>query len=223
MASTNNTTNGVTPKISVSDLTIAAVVSSIAGFFVVIALFVVIGYFSSLRRLQNLPPMTQTRRGLFREKVEPKGLSRDVLEAMPVSMFADTKIAEEVKRKNAGLGASSTHVESVRLTKEEVSINSKSNKPCICSCVGQYNNASARMAGASIALPEPAHGCQSAELFPQNIRQARRATITGVTCLICVDDFIDGDRVRTLPCGHDFHPACIDPWLLDRSTVCPSW
>lgn len=135
MGSTNNTTtnaNGVTHKISVSNLTIAAVVSSIAGFFVFIALFVVVGYFSSLRRLENAPQMTQTRRGRLREKIEPKGLSRDVLETMPVSMFADTKIAEEGKRKQTGLGASSTHIESVRLTKEEVSINSQCKEPCTC-------------------------------------------------------------------------------------------
>lgn len=207
MGSTNNTVtnaSGAGSKISVSNLTIAAVVSSIAGFFVFIALFVIIGYFWSLRRRANLPPMTQTRRGRLREKVEAKGLSKDVLEAMPVFMFANAKIAEKGERKVTGFGASSTHIESVGLTKEK------------------YNDVAARMPDALITVPMPAHGCQSEEVFPRNVRQARRTTIAGVTCLICVDDFVDGDRVRTLPCGHNFHPACIDPWLLDRSTACPS-
>lgn len=40
---------------------------------------------------------------------------------------------------------------------------------------------------------------------------------------ICVGAFVEGDDVRLLPCGHDFHPACIDPWLLQRSGTCPLW
>ena len=33
------------------------------------------------------------------------------------------------------------------------------------------------------------------------------------TCVICLDDFQAGARVKTLPCGHLFHDACIDQWL----------
>jgi hypothetical protein len=29
--------------------------------------------------------------------------------------------------------------------------------------------------------------------------------------------------VRVLPCNHSFHPACIDPWLLNVSGTCPLW
>lgn len=40
-------------------------------------------------------------------------------------------------------------------------------------------------------------------------------------CSICTDDFEVGQDQRVLPCDHRFHPACIDPWLLNVSGTCP--
>lgn len=42
-------------------------------------------------------------------------------------------------------------------------------------------------------------------------------------CSICTDDFRVGEDVRVLPCNHQFHPACIDPWLINISGTCPLW
>jgi hypothetical protein len=42
-------------------------------------------------------------------------------------------------------------------------------------------------------------------------------------CSICTDDFTVGEDVRVLPCDHKFHPACIDPWLINVSGTCPLW
>ena len=42
------------------------------------------------------------------------------------------------------------------------------------------------------------------------------------TCPICLEDFIPRETtVRSLPCHHIYHPACIDPFLLDSSSLCP--
>ena len=41
------------------------------------------------------------------------------------------------------------------------------------------------------------------------------------SCAICVDDFMGGDRLRLLPCGHYFHLNCIDEWLINHSDLCP--
>ncbi len=79
------------------------------------------------------------------------------------------------------------------------------------------------MPDALIAVPEPAQRFQLVEHLAQKVQHSRRTAMAGVTFSICMDDFVDGDRVRTLRCGHGFHPARIDPWLLDRSTACPSW
>jgi hypothetical protein len=44
-----------------------------------------------------------------------------------------------------------------------------------------------------------------------------------IGCSICTDDFERGQDVRVLPCHHQFHPTCIDPWLLNVSGTCPLW
>ncbi|CAG8478333.1 10066_t:CDS:2 [Diversispora eburnea] len=41
------------------------------------------------------------------------------------------------------------------------------------------------------------------------------------TCPICLGDFESGEEVRILPCGHQYHTACIDTWLLEISSLCP--
>ncbi|KAI1431750.1 hypothetical protein GGR50DRAFT_42980 [Xylaria sp. CBS 124048] len=40
-------------------------------------------------------------------------------------------------------------------------------------------------------------------------------------CSICTEDFNRGEDVRVLPCNHKFHPACVDPWLVNVSGTCP--
>lgn len=32
-------------------------------------------------------------------------------------------------------------------------------------------------------------------------------------CVICLERFVEGDRLRVLPCDHSFHVGCIDKWL----------
>ena len=41
------------------------------------------------------------------------------------------------------------------------------------------------------------------------------------SCAVCVYGFMDGDRLRLLPCGHYFHLNCIDEWLINHSDLCP--
>ncbi|EKJ74146.1 hypothetical protein FPSE_05685 [Fusarium pseudograminearum CS3096] len=46
---------------------------------------------------------------------------------------------------------------------------------------------------------------------------------TSTACSICTEDFIEGVKLRMLPCRHLYHPQCIDPWLTNRSRTCPLW
>jgi hypothetical protein len=40
-------------------------------------------------------------------------------------------------------------------------------------------------------------------------------------CAICLEDFVDDDQLRIMPCRHEFHITCIDPWLTTRKRFCP--
>ncbi|CAH8392287.1 unnamed protein product [Eruca vesicaria subsp. sativa] len=43
----------------------------------------------------------------------------------------------------------------------------------------------------------------------------------GEECVICLSDFLVGERIRLLPkCNHGFHVQCIDKWL-KQHTTCP--
>lgn len=57
----------------------------------------------------------------------------------------------------------------------------------------------------------------------QEIRDLPRHKVScsGDQCVICLDTMLEDDHARSLPgCGHVFHRACVDLWLL-RSTLCP--
>ena len=41
------------------------------------------------------------------------------------------------------------------------------------------------------------------------------------TCAICVDEFVEEEQIRVLPCNHIFHPQCIGEWLGNHSSLCP--
>lgn len=41
------------------------------------------------------------------------------------------------------------------------------------------------------------------------------------TCPICLDEFTIGEVINELPCGHNYHILCIQPWLQHRSPECP--
>ncbi|KAL3472900.1 hypothetical protein BJX99DRAFT_261842 [Aspergillus californicus] len=49
-----------------------------------------------------------------------------------------------------------------------------------------------------------------------------RLSHSQTTCAICLDDFIPASStVRELPCGHIYHPDCIDVSLTRSSSLCP--
>ncbi|KAL4340850.1 hypothetical protein GQ457_08G001220 [Hibiscus cannabinus] len=47
-----------------------------------------------------------------------------------------------------------------------------------------------------------------------------KASEDELTCSICLDQVNEGELVWSLPCLHQFHTLCIDPWLWQQGT-CP--
>lgn len=43
----------------------------------------------------------------------------------------------------------------------------------------------------------------------------------GDRCTICLQDYEQGESLRTLPCSHPFHAPCIERWLGDCRGSCP--
>ncbi|XP_074565506.1 putative E3 ubiquitin-protein ligase HIP1 isoform X2 [Curcuma longa] len=39
-------------------------------------------------------------------------------------------------------------------------------------------------------------------------------------CCICQEEYVEGDELGILDCGHDFHTACIKKWLMHKN-LCP--
>ncbi|XP_010489373.1 PREDICTED: probable E3 ubiquitin-protein ligase ATL44 [Camelina sativa] len=87
-----------------------------------------------------------------------------------------------------------------------------------------------RFTGGGDSSPSPNKGLKKKALqsLPRSTFTVAESTSGGgddgdtTECAICLTEFADGEVIRVLPlCGHSFHVACIDKWLVSRSS-CPS-
>lgn len=60
--------------------------------------------------------------------------------------------------------------------------------------------------------------CPSLE---NNKRESSTEYTVPENCSVCCEVYSEKQLTRTLPCNHSFHAYCIDPWLLQSSSVCP--
>lgn len=133
-----------------------------------------------------------------------KGLARAVLETLPIVKFGDEQPAKPDPELE--MDAATTDGQDIA-TQRTVSALSQE----------QHRD------GAAVA----GEGSKAAALPPtpdsSAINVADRLTDEHLGCSICTEDFEVGEDVRVLPCSHQFHPNCIDPWLVNVSGTCPLW
>ncbi|KAI3980506.1 hypothetical protein MKX01_008923 [Papaver californicum] len=63
---------------------------------------------------------------------------------------------------------------------------------------------------------EPEQKQSDAARPDQDLKSAK----DGLTCSVCLEQVSEGEIIRNLPCLHQFHANCIDPWLRQQGT-CP--
>jgi hypothetical protein len=57
---------------------------------------------------------------------------------------------------------------------------------------------------------------------PPHPKNASQLSHSQTICAICLEDFLPASStVRELPCGHIYHPECIDVSLTRNSSLCP--
>lgn len=49
--------------------------------------------------------------------------------------------------------------------------------------------------------------------FGQDSGSSSDVIDSAAECRLCLEDYVEGDLLRSLPCGHVFHAGCIDRWL----------
>lgn len=57
-------------------------------------------------------------------------------------------------------------------------------------------------------------------LSTRNYEHSSAESEPGRICSVCISDYVTGNKLRQLPCMHEFHIHCIDRWLSENCT-CP--
>ncbi len=134
-----------------------------------------------------------------------KGLARAMLETLPIVKFGDGEVKPESREIELEEGGSEHHrdIAAAAVQNVEGEAQSKTTEHIAHeSGIGPDEHAHTHAEGSHTERPEVSEH---------------------LGCSICTEDFEKGEDVRVLPCNHKFHPACIDPWLLNVSGTCPLW
>ncbi|XP_023729894.1 E3 ubiquitin-protein ligase MBR2 [Lactuca sativa] len=66
----------------------------------------------------------------------------------------------------------------------------------------------------------------SEEVIMKSMKQRKHISFMAIStqnlepCCICREEYINGDNIGSLECGHDFHTSCIKQWLSQKN-LCP--
>ena len=135
-----------------------------------------------------------------------KGLARAMLETLPIVKFGDPI---PVKEENGDVELQGTAAEERRPSTSNYAT-ARQSKPEVQSSA----KPDASQDDGSKNIPNEDATKEQSQIEAQG---------SNTGCSICTEDFKKGEDVRVLPCNHQYHPNCIDPWLLNVSGTCPLW
>ncbi|KAL2066411.1 hypothetical protein VTL71DRAFT_2482 [Oculimacula yallundae] len=140
-----------------------------------------------------------------------KGLARAMLETLPIVKFGDP---EPVKNPNGDVELEDGNARS------QTSGAVAGNTAAVVAAEDNKDETRAKSpTNTTTASVESGLGAAQAESVKSGEGVVAKEGELG--CSICTEDFKTGEDVRVLPCDHKYHPACIDPWLLNVSGTCP--
>lgn len=202
-STSNNKTLGASPTTAVAMIILYSITGIITALFLVI---IITGAVRAHRHPERYGPRNQV--GRTRQS-RARGLAIAMLDTIPIVKFGereppkqvDLELADNGQRPTEETGAERTTVDG-----EESSGGSDADP---------HTLAQPRRSTASVrsGIAPATNGTDSSPVENSN------ADAPG--CSICTEDFELGEDLRVLPCDHKFHPACIDPWLLNISGTCP--
>ncbi|KAG0339996.1 hypothetical protein BG000_000925 [Podila horticola] len=75
----------------------------------------------------------------------------------------------------------------------------------------------------SPAIPQPATLIPMPDVASEEILDTKLEITASLEelCSICLGEYMMNDRIRILPCSHEYHAECVDIWLTHKSTHCP--
>ena len=143
-----------------------------------------------------------------------KGLARAMLETLPIVKFGDP---EPVKNPNGEV-----ELEDGNANSQTSGTLTATNAAAVATADSKKDETKAKSVTDTTTAPvESGLGAAQAESVKSGEAAVPKEGELG--CSICTEDFTTGEDVRVLPCDHKYHPACIDPWLLNVSGTCPLW
>ncbi|GFY82169.1 RING/U-box superfamily protein [Actinidia rufa] len=96
--------------------------------------------------------------------------------------------------------------------------------------VHKYKVAGSQSGGSSMQQASSSVSAEGQQLYISFVKQKKqdggnavgsmKASDDDLTCSVCLEQVTMGELVRSLPCMHQFHANCIDPWLKQQGT-CP--
>ncbi|EMC92993.1 hypothetical protein BAUCODRAFT_269426 [Baudoinia panamericana UAMH 10762] len=199
----NNNPLGPSPTTAVAMIILYSITGIITALFLII---IITGAIRAHRHPERYGPRNVIGRP---RQSRARGLARAMLDTIPIVKFGER---EQSKSTDVEL-AEHNNADVVRETRSgEAEAINQHPKPTTVGADPATGQASGKQ---DQTPPELTQGGIAAA----TVNEPPAADAQG--CSICTEDFELGQDQRVLPCDHRFHPACIDPWLLNVSGTCP--